>query len=418
MLPRHRLGNYHISDSLLRRQNRRQWLTSVATAAAAAWAGGIAGLAWAQLPRQAERASPLADPREFTLELPSGPVRPGNNRCVQCNSGGEEVIARVLAEVGSSLVLILPNGRLLALPAEETTNTDKPFTAATAQQMAAELTARQFAGFKTHVTRRHLFLYNTSDLFYTGASRILEPMYSGVYLYAKGQKIDVHEPEVPLVVIMFRTEQEFQMFQRMPSGVVAYYSPITNFVVMYEQSRLSEMAPELALRQAISTIAHEGAHQILHNIGVQQRMSHWPMWLCEGLAEYFAPTTVGSRLKWKGPGELNELRLYQLDQYLRRRPPGTHGDLVTDTVEAAQLTATGYATAWALTHYLVQRQAPRFFGFLQEVSRIGPFEGGGRPDKYGHLAENRAMFVRYFGNDMDALEDQVVLHLQKLLARG
>ncbi len=152
-------------------------------------------------------------------------------------------MARVLAEVGSSVVVILPNGRLIAVPAEETANTDKSFSPATPQQMAADLTARQFAGFKTHVTRRHLFLYNTSDLFYTGASRILEPMYSGVYLYAKGQKIEVHEPEVPLVVIMFRTEQEFQAFQRMPSGVVAYYSPITNYVVMYEQSRLSELAP-------------------------------------------------------------------------------------------------------------------------------------------------------------------------------
>ncbi len=172
------------------------------------------------------------------------------------------------------------------------------------------------------------------------------------------------------------------------------------------------------MRQAISTIAHEGAHQILHNIGVQQRMSHWPMWLCEGLAEYFAPTTTDSRLSWKGAGQLNELRLYQLDQYLRRRPPQTHGDLVADTVEAAQLTATGYATAWALTHYLVQKQAPRFFGFLQEVSRIGPFEGAHRADKHGHIAENRAMFVKYFGKDMDALEDQIVLHLQKLLARG
>jgi hypothetical protein len=242
-------------------------------------------------------------------------------------------------------------------------------------------------------------------------------MYSGVYLYSKGQKIEVHEPEVPLVVIMFRTEQEFQDFQRMPSGVVAYYSPITNYVVMYEQSRLSQMAPELALRQAISTIAHEGAHQILHNIGVQQRLSHWPMWICEGLAEYFAPTSTDSRLTWKGPGQLNELRLIQLDQYLRKRPPDSHGDLVADTVEAAQLTSTGYATAWALTYYLVQKQAPKFFGFLQEVSRIGPLEGGGRPDKHGHLAANREMFVRHFGNDMNALEDQVVLYLQKLLAK-
>jgi hypothetical protein len=376
-------------------------------------------LAWGQPPRQAQRTSPLADPREFTLELPDGPIHPSSNRCVQFSTAaGEEVVVRVLAEANSYLVVMLPSGRLKALPEANTTNTNKPFVATSAQQLAADLTARQFAGFKSHVTRRHVFLYNTSDLFYTGASRILEPMYSGVYLYAKGQKIDVHEPEVPLVVIMFRTEQEFLQYQKMPSGVVAYYSPITNYVVMYEQSRLSELAPEIALRQAISVIAHEGAHQILHNIGVQQRMSNWPSWLCEGLADYFAPTSTDSRLTWNGPGQLNELRLYALDQYLRGRPPNMHGDLVADTVQAAQLTATGYATAWALTHYLVQKQATKFFGFLQEVSRIGPFQGGGRPDKHGHISENRDMFVRHFGKDMDALEDQVVLHMQKLLARS
>ncbi len=374
---------------------------------------------WAAEPQnQPPKSTPFANPRDFSLAIPDGPVRPGGGRTVKCRtSSGEEVVARLWAEVGNYQVVMLPNGRLISLPDTETTPTDKPFNPATIPQVAAELTAKQFAGFKSRIGRRYLYLYNTSDLFFTGTKSILETMFSGVFLYAKGQKIDVHQPDVPMVVIMFRTEQEFQEYQRMPTGVLAYYSPITNYVVMYEQSRLSQLAPELALRQAIATIAHEGAHQILHNIGVQQRMSRWPMWICEGLAEYFAPTSTDSRMQWKGAGQLNELRLFELDQYLRNRPPDAHGDLVSETIGAAMLTSTGYATAWALTHFLVQKQAPKFFSFLQEVSRIGPLEGGGEPDKDGQIPANRALFVKHFGGDMDGLEKAVIAHLQKLLGR-
>src|SRR5436309_1049105 len=83
------------------------------------------------------------------------------------------------------------------------------------------------------------------------------------------------------------------------------------------RSTKTSSRPDLALGQAISTIAHEGVHQILHNIGVQRRMSVWPMWLSEGLAEFFAPTTVDGKLRWKGPGQVNDLRMFELEEYVR-----------------------------------------------------------------------------------------------------
>ena len=96
--------------------------------------------------------------------------------------------------------------------------------------------------------------------------------------------INTHDPEIPLVVIMFNTEAQFQAYsegQRVPHGAVAYYNMVNNHIVLHEESRLFASSPELARGQLLSTIAHEGAHQILHNIGVQQRLSMWPMWLTE-----------------------------------------------------------------------------------------------------------------------------------------
>ena len=44
-------------------------------------------------------------------------------------------------------------------------------------------------------------------------------MYPAIIAYFKRQKFPVHEPTVPLVAIMFRTEEEFQKYDAVPSGV-------------------------------------------------------------------------------------------------------------------------------------------------------------------------------------------------------
>ena len=58
----------------------------------------------------------------------------------------------------------------------------------------------------------------------------------------------------------------------------------------------------MALRKP-QTVAHEGAHQILANIGVQPRLSDWPLWLIEGFAEYCAtPTRTKKGMAWDQAG--------------------------------------------------------------------------------------------------------------------
>jgi hypothetical protein len=400
------------------RFNRRQWLAATATGLAAGNFSELAFCADAKKDAKATQVFPLADPSDFTLKYKPGAIVQGANRRVlyQPVQADDNVVANLLVEVGKTQIVMPPNGKLQTVAADQTTETDKPFVPATIPQLSAELT-KQFAGFKSRNTKHYLYLYNCSELFHTGTSRILETMLPGILGYAKSQKMNVHPPELPLVVIMFHTEQEFQDFQVIPDGVVGYYSPISNYVVIYEVPRIAQFAPEIAMRQAISTIAHEGAHQVLHNIGVQQRMSHWPLWLGEGLAEYFAPTTTDKRMTWAGAGQLNGLRLMELDAYLRTRDPGSHGDLVRATVEAASLTSTGYAAAWALTHFLVTQKTKPFFDLLKEVSATGPLEGNPRPNARGQVVENLAAFAKHFGTDTSALEDQVVQHLQNLIRK-
>ena len=136
--------------------------------------------------------------------------------------------------------------------------------------------------------------------------------------------------EVPLVVIMFRTQQEYTAYSDMPEGVVAFYNGISNAVVMYEESRLVSAWPDLALKLAISTVAHEGVHQILANIGVQQRLSRaGPCGSVKGWPSISSPNGGrGQNIRWKGVGMVNDLRMKELEVGhqggLEQGPPGRH----------------------------------------------------------------------------------------------
>jgi hypothetical protein len=357
----------------------------------------------------------VVDPREFGLDLPAGPVSPGERQAVTTtDDDGQPVVGRIHVRVGSSAVILMPDGQLVGRREGQFSPTDRKFERVDKDKLAARLAA-EFPGFKTEKTSHYIYVYNSSDEFRFGASRILETMLPRVKRWFDDCKIETHNPPLPLVLVMFKNEAEFRRYRRMPAGVVAYYDPLTNRVFMYEQSRLQQVRPDLALGQAISTIAHEGVHQILHNIGVQQRLSVWPMWLSEGLAEFFAPTTVGKNLTWKGPGQVNDLRMFELEQYVRgNSAKSPTGELVEHTVIAGRLTSTGYASAWALVHYLSALKRSDLMTLIREASHIGPLTGATDVNGLGVIRSNRDAFTKLLGDDFVELESRVVAHLKKL----
>lgn len=370
--------------------------------------------AWAQDDDSEGNTFIQADPKMLGLEIPDGPVRPGlGRRVLVIDDAGNEIVAKVHVYAGDRSIVMLPDGRLSSVPTKSTQETEKPFKPQTQDELLTELEAR-FKGFKTRKTRRYIYVYNTSTIFANGTSAILESMYPGVWTYLRRSKVEVQEPEVPLAVIMFKTQEQFNQYRQMPDGVVAYYDGITNNVFMYEQSKLAEIAPELAVKQAISTIAHEGVHQILHNIGVQQRLSRWPMWISEGLPEYFAPTEVKAH-KWKGVGKTNDLRMWDLGRFLKAvKGPDPEGKHIAQAVSAPRLTSMGYAWAWGLTHYLARNKEKEFFAYLREMSQIGPLESREIAALNTEKEDtNLDVFQRHFGDDLGQIEALMVRHLQK-----
>jgi hypothetical protein len=379
----------------------------------------IATICLASIAATAAYAQPAkntaVDPRDFGFDIPAEPVRAGEGRCVTTlDERGETVVARLHVEVGEHRIVLLPDGRLAARKAAETAITDRTFVPLSPDELAARLTAGEFKGFQVKQAARYLFVYNTSEPFAQLASRILETMLRGVMLSAKAAKLEVREPELPLVVVMFRTEEELQRHRRMPPGMTAYYHVLENRVYLFEQPKEADLEPEFWLRQKLATIAHEGAHQILCNIGVQQRLSVWPMWIVEGLAEYFAPTTTDERLSWKGAGQVNDFRMSELEEYLKTRSPdAADGAMVEQTVTAARLTSAGYASAWALVHLLATARREEFHALLAAASRLQPLEGPGR-EFGGVVPDNLRLLRDTVGEDPAELERRLILHLKRL----
>lgn len=363
---------------------------------------------------RAQIAAP-ADSKDFELLLPREikEVTRGSadDRVFVSLDGQDPVVALVHCKAGDRSVLIMPNGKLKSVPTSDTSPTSRPFEPLSKDAMAKSFTAQQFKGFKTKQTNRFLYIYNTSDKFYLGTSRILETMYPALFDYCKRNKIAVRTPDAPLVVIMFRTEAEYRAFHTVPAGAVAYYHPVANFTVMYENPTVAAgrmLLSDIWERQAISTVAHEGVHQILFNIGAQQRLSRWPMWISEGLPEYFGATDMGQNIRWKGVGIVNDMRMVELQQYIRSaQTQVAPGETVKSIATATQLDSTGYAIAWALVHFLAQKRQDKFLAFFREVSELGPLET---------MTEKgaEALFNKHFGDDYAEMEQQLLKHLRSL----
>ncbi|MEQ8790278.1 MAG: DUF1570 domain-containing protein [Pirellulaceae bacterium] len=349
---------------------------------------------------------PRAGQEDRGLVVPAVEPKSGDGRRVLLkDSHGEVVVGKIYLDMVQRYVVLLPDGRMTSVKIEETTPTERPFQPYSKDELARRLTEADgpFPGFKSRSTARYVYVYNTSEGFSTATSRILETMYSPLVAWCKRAGLEVQEPETPMVVVMFANKEQLHHYWEGPEGMLAFYNAVNNYTVMYEP------APgTTAYAQVFGTIAHEGVHQILANIGVQQRLSRWPLWFSEGMAEYFAPTETGRRIRWKGVGMVNDVRLRDLSGYVQQRGAANlaGGALVGETVGAEALDAAGYAKSWALVHFLERRRRDAFQAYLADVAGLKGFAQD-VPDK-------TELFQKHFGDNFDALQQDWFGHLRTL----
>jgi hypothetical protein len=349
------------------------------------------------------------------LEKPRSDAR----RIMVRDGSGNRLVSRVYGQEGDRVAVLLPDGSI-GWP-DGLTYTEAPFVPETIPELDQRLRSKEFAGFQSVQTRHYLVLYKGSKTFAQNSAAMLETLYSHLTSLFNKRKVPVHDAEFPLVAIIFENEEAFRRHQYVGSDVQAYYEILSNRIFLYEHSKRDLTAPEVSALQKPQTVAHEGTHQILQNIGVQPRLSNWPLWLVEGLAEYCATPKVGKNgvAVWAGLGQPNLPHLVtirDLDdplsaQVLGERGPKLHRDpgvtLVEYIVTRTQLSPTDYALAWAVTHHLAVKRGDEFLDFIREMSALPPL-------KRREPQDNLRAFRDAFGDNLTKLDAAVLNHVRKI----
>ncbi len=190
--------------------------------------------------------------------------------------------------------------------------------------------------------------------------------------------IEVHEPELPLVLLIFESDSEFETFSADRFGrsrmtaedVKGFYSNITN--VLYV--RMSECA-------SFDTPIHEAIHQLCFNKGIFQRLAPVPAWLAEGMACSFEAS--GTRVR-SNPEQLNsEFASVLVDRF--EGPGGARWNQTVnpfwtmlvrndDHFRGKDSWGEAYISSWALHWILVKEYNDQYASYLKDVMQLEPLQ--------------------------------------------
>jgi hypothetical protein len=345
----------------------------------------------------------------------------------------QELRGRVVVEAqDGGLLFEQPDGRQWLIQADEIIrreSDDAPFEPLNSAALSERLKSELGPKFEIHETSHYLIAYDTSPAFAFWVGSLYERLYRGFHSYWKQRKIELHEPEFPLVVLIFGNKDDYRAYASQdlggdPGGIVAYYQMLTNRVVLFDITGVESATADQRVRNAeqinrllsqpaagamVATIVHESTHQIAYNAGLQQRLADIPMWLNEGLAMFFETPDLRSRTGWRGIGAVNPIRLPRFKELLLTRTPEALSQTLTEDerFRDANTALDAYAESWAMVYFLTKVYREEFAAYLQELSEQPPLVNG-TPEKRIEL------FKKHFGEDMNAFEQKFIRFMGRL----
>lgn len=337
---------------------------------------------------------------------------------------------RTLVEDGAGgRLLQTTDGVLWTIPADwkpSCTSDDKPFNPLTTDELAASLLEELPSGFDVYKTRHYIILFSTSRTYARWCGTLFERLYMAFQNFWKKKKLDVEEPEFPLVAIIFGNRTDYARYASKELGVepdqvgkiIGYYNIKTNRMVMYDltgtsssmnhlgqtAAQINQLLSQPGAATTTATIIHEATHQIAHNCGLHTRFADNPLWFIEGLALYFETPDLQSSGGWRTIGTLNDSRMRDFITYSQSRPGDSLQTLIKDDKRLRDLTLAenGYAEAWALTYFLIRQRPKEYVEFVKRVSKKEPCRNDTPEDRaktfidvFGDPAKLDREFLRY-----------------------
>jgi hypothetical protein len=227
------------------------------------------------------------------------------------------------------------------------------------------------------------------------------------YFSARGWQLT--EPRFPLVAVVYPRQIDFaQQAAReglaRSAGVLGYYSPVTNRILMYDAASASRGSTWATNAE---TIIHEAAHQSAFNTGVHTRFGDSPRWVVEGLGTMFEARGVWQSRTYPNQADrINRGRLDAWQAYAKgRRQAGTIALLVSSDRMFAADADGAYAESWALSFFLSETMPKQYIAYLTKTAA--------RPAFADYPAPQRLQdFIDVFGSDLAMLDAR----LQRFIA--
>jgi hypothetical protein len=340
-------------------------------------------------------------------------------------------------QVSGRLVLTAQDGGILLLardgllwpvqPGElvRQTSDDTAFRPMNAEELAAQLLRELPKGFDSHQTTHYLICFNTSRAYAQWCGSLFERLYLAFTNFWSRKGFELHDPEFPLVAIVFADKPAYVAFSKPEAGeavesMIGYFSLQTNRMVMYDltgleasgksrggaAAQISRILAQPEAERTVATIVHEATHQIAFNCGLHTRFSDCPLWFSEGIAVYFETPDMSSAKGWRTIGAMNRPRLNQFQQYLRQRPDDSLATLISDDrrFRDTKQSLDAYAEAWALTYFLIRQYPKQYVAYLRQLSQKPQMVWD---DEATRLAE----FKQFFGTDLKKLDNEFARYM-------
>jgi hypothetical protein len=339
----------------------------------------------------------------------------------------------VTQAVDGGLLMIDREGVLWAIQPDElirSAQDEVPYQPLQAEELAQRLLERMPAGSRVHTTAHYVICHNTSPAYATWCGALYERLFLAFRNYWQRRGLEMVEPEMPLVALVFDGPRAYEQYARGELGdaapaIDAYYSLQSNRIAMYDltgtrglqngrqQLTTSAQINNLLMRpeayRMVATIVHEATHQLAYNCGLHTRMADIPQWISEGLAVYFETPDLRSSRGWRNIGGVHHHRLGQFRQYLADRPPDSLTTLIQDNTRFVSLkTATdAYAEAWALNYYLIRNHSEAYTRYMQRLAAKPPVV-------YDTPEERLGEFKAFFGSDLETLDREFLRYMQSV----
>ncbi len=344
-----------------------------------------------------------------------------------------ELLGNILIEAEDrSLYFQSSDGKIWFIePAQVVRRVDHadPAKPASKRELRGQLATELPGDFRFHETKNYLIAYQTEVTYARWIGNLFETrLFRQFETFWKKKKLELTDPEFPLVILIFRNAAEYNAYVKKEFGeapsMIAYYNLQTNRVAMYDLTwdvaprnqtlndrRLEEILQSPTVFPMIATVVHEGTHQLIFNRGVQTRFADTPLWLNEGLAVYFETPSPVAKHGWREPGLVNYGRLSDFRNHLNHRQPDSLQQLIRsdDLLRSndTPMVLAKYAESWALVHFLMNERSEFLIGYLQHTSTKKPLKMD-TPEK--RLAD----FELFFGNDWNKLDAEFLEYVRKL----